>query len=194
MAQADCGDGESVTLAALRTRLETPAWKPLEDEESALSKFLLSAAFKDEGQGADEVSVQALSIFALLNCPGKVADKAEHLYNLLQDGGLEAHKQISANDGDLAPVFEKLVGLASFELFECQDSVGGIYSEDEIGTLKDNVELLREDIYLEAVYGATSRLQNEEWLDKHKKEAKWVFEPMELRKRLFEVSEVGMRH
>ena len=50
MAQADSGDDEkSVTLAALRARLETPAWKPLEDEESALSKFLLSAAFKDEG-------------------------------------------------------------------------------------------------------------------------------------------------
>ena len=92
MAQTDSGDdGKSVTLAALRARLETPAWKPLEDEESALSKFLLSAAFKDEGQSADEVSVQALSIFALLNCPGKVADKAEHFYNLLQDGGLEAH-------------------------------------------------------------------------------------------------------
>ena len=48
-----------------------------------------------------------------------MADKAEHFYNLLQDGGLEAHAQISANDNDLAPTFEKLVGLASFELFAC---------------------------------------------------------------------------
>ena len=114
MAQADCGDAESVTLAALRARLETPAWRTLEDEESTLSKFLLSAAFKDEGQAQDQVSVQSLKIFALLNCPGKIPDKAEHLYNMLQDGGLEAHAQISANDKDLVPVFEKICGLACF--------------------------------------------------------------------------------
>ena len=114
MAQADCGDAESVTLAALRARLETPAWRTLEDEESTLSKFLMSAAFKDEGQAQDQVSVQSLKIFALLNCPRKIPDKAEHLYNMLQDGGLEAHAQISANDKDLVPVFEKLCGLACF--------------------------------------------------------------------------------
>ena len=51
----------------------------------------MSAAFKDVGQEAEQISVQALSIFGLLNCQGKVDDKIEHLYNLLQDGGLERH-------------------------------------------------------------------------------------------------------
>lgn len=194
MAQADCGDGESVTLAALRSRLETAAWRTLEDEESSLSKFLLSAAFKDEGAGSDEISIQALTIFALLHCPGKVPDKAEHLYNLLQDGGLGAHQYISANDKDIIPAFDKLCGLACFELIACQDKVESIYSEEELENLKEQVELLREDQYLEDVYGTASRLTNDEWLKKMSKEAKWLFDPVEVRKRLFEAAEVEVRH
>ena len=58
-------------------------------------------------------------MFAILNCPGKVADKAEHLYNELQDGGLDAQANISATDKDMIPVFEKLCGLASYDLFTC---------------------------------------------------------------------------
>ena len=47
MAMADIGaDTEHVTLQALRTHFKTPAWKPLEDEGSSISKFLLSSAFK----------------------------------------------------------------------------------------------------------------------------------------------------
>ena len=58
-----------------------------------------------------------MTLFALLNCPGKIADKAEHLYNELQEGGLAEHAEISATDKDVNPVFEKLCGLASFDLF-----------------------------------------------------------------------------
>ena len=91
IAKQECGDSEYVTLAALRTQLKTPAWQPLEDESSPIAKFLLSSAFKAPGLAADQVSCSALALFALLNCPGKVADKAEHMYNELQDGGLEEH-------------------------------------------------------------------------------------------------------
>ena len=43
------------------------------------------------GLAGDQISCSALALFALMHCPGKIPDKAEHLYNELQDGGLEAH-------------------------------------------------------------------------------------------------------
>ena len=53
MAQADSENGDSISLEILRNRLETSAWRSLEDENSTLSKFLLSKAFKDEGTSPD---------------------------------------------------------------------------------------------------------------------------------------------
>ena len=65
----DCGDAEdAVTLAALRAHFKTPAWKDLGDESSALSRFLLSAAFKTEGLPPDQISCSALRIYAMLTC------------------------------------------------------------------------------------------------------------------------------
>ena len=49
IAKQECGDGEFVTLSALRAQLKTPAWQPLEDENSPIAKFLLSSAFKTPG-------------------------------------------------------------------------------------------------------------------------------------------------
>ena len=145
IAKQECGDSEFVTLSALRAQLKTPAWQPLEDESSPIAKFLLSSAFKAPGLAGDQVSCSALALFALLNCQGKVADKAEHLYNELQDGGLEEHQSISAGDKDLIPIFEKLLGLACWELFKCQDQVESVYEDGEIQSMKETSEVLRED-------------------------------------------------
>ena len=71
---------------------------------------------------------------------------------------------MSANDKDLAPVFDKLCGLACFELFKCQGAVGQIYTDDECSSLQEQVETLREDQYLEDMYGTLGRLESEEWM------------------------------
>ena len=51
-ADSDCGDKGFVTLESLRSHLITDAWKDLDNEESSISKFLLSSTFKKEG-GSD---------------------------------------------------------------------------------------------------------------------------------------------
>jgi hypothetical protein len=51
MAHADCGEEGHVTLESLRAHFKSPAWKDLEDENSALAKFLLSSAFKNDAKG-----------------------------------------------------------------------------------------------------------------------------------------------
>lgn len=55
MAQTDCGDDGFVTLKAMRTHFKTDAWKCLEDENSTVSKFLLSSAFKGDGHASDQI-------------------------------------------------------------------------------------------------------------------------------------------
>ena len=52
IAEQQAGSEGYVTLETLRAELCTPAWKDLDDENSTLSRFLLSSAFKREGQGA----------------------------------------------------------------------------------------------------------------------------------------------
>ena len=71
-----------------------------------------------------------------------------------------------------------MCALASWEFFELAYQYGGvdqIYTDDEITSLKEQVETIREDQYLEDVYGSISKLDNEPWLAKNSKEAAWVF-------------------
>ena len=53
-------------------------------------------------------------------------EKATALYCILQEGGLEAHEQISAGDKDLTPVFEKLCKLVTSDIFELANENGGV--------------------------------------------------------------------
>ena len=49
-----CEDGDDfLTIAALKNRFKTEAWKPLNDENSVLYRFLTSSAFKRKGLEAD---------------------------------------------------------------------------------------------------------------------------------------------
>ena len=72
-----------------------------------LVKMLSSPFFKDpkENHTDNQISVDYLKIFACFHCSSKPRDKAETLYGILQDGGLEAHTFISAGDKDLEPIF-----------------------------------------------------------------------------------------
>ena len=53
---------------------------------------------------------------------------------------------------------------------------------------------MREDQYLEDVFGAASRLKAQEWLAKMGKEARWVFDSAQLRKRLLEAASLEAKH
>ena len=140
-------------------------------------------------------------MFALLHCISKKpAPKAKALYELLQDGGLEAHEQISATDKDIIPVFLKLCKLVTVDIFVLANQHGGvsnIYNESETAKLvnNNNIDELREDVWLEAVFGVQSRLPNEDWLTKvQQKDGKWIYDPKELRVKLFEQASIKARH
>ena len=135
--------------------------------------------------------------YGLLNCAGKNEDKAKVFYGILQEGGLDAHQFISATDKDLNPIFEKMCGLSSFELFTIADQVGAvdsIYNESQCKVLQETVEELREDHLLEDIFGVNSRMENADWLDVVAKKANWVFSTTALRKKLFELASLVENH
>lgn len=181
--------------------MTSEAWEVLNDPDSKLNKVLLSEYFKDEkkSQQPDQIDADYLRMFALIHCGGKPADKAKVLYCLLQEGGLEAHEQISAGDKDLIPVFQKMCKFVTTDIFSLAKASGDvvdIYNEDECrGLVSDDcLEIVREDQWLESVYGAQSRLENSAWLERVQKDGKWIFDPKELRAKLFAQAGYTARH
>lgn len=57
-------------------------------------------------------------------------------------------------------------------------------------------DILREDEWLDCVFGNDSRLDNEKWLTKVSTEpnAKWLLEPLELRQKVLTSAKVDKKH
>jgi len=125
---------------------------------------LQSNIFKnpEKNQAADQIDLDFLILFGILHCQGQPADKAEQFYNVLQEGGKTAHDFIAASDKDLGPVFKKMcdfVGKDAFVEFASIAVIPTPYTSEDIELLGDDtIEKFREDVYLEDVYGANSRL------------------------------------
>ena len=54
--------------------------------------------------------------------------------------------------------------------------------------------VLREDQYLEDVFGIKASVEREEWLDKMNTTSSWLYDPAQVRRRLFEVAGGEVRH
>ena len=196
-----CGEQGWVTLSSLHKVLPTKAWAPLADIESKLAKVLLSDEFKDPkaNQQPDQIDVGILIMFCLLHCAGKPYDRAVVLYGILQDGGLEAHEEISAGDKDFIPVFNKMAKLVTKDIFNLTKRCGETdfsYSDSDIRKVLDeeNLEVIREEQWLDDVYGNQSRLTNERWLEKVSKTANWFFSSNDFRRRIFSNAQVQYKH
>ena len=132
-----------------------------------------------------------LKCFALMHCSGKPIDKTNAFYCILQDGGFEKHTQISAGDKDFAPVFDKMCAFATTDIFDFALMAGSVdahvYTEDEREKIghKDIFETIREEVWLEEVFGAQSRLESDAWVDKVKGTANWIFDATATRRKIF---------
>ena len=90
-----------------------------------------------------------------------------------------------------------LCDVACWDLFESLKTLGIIdelYTEDEINKLKDQVESLREDIFIEDMYGSYSRLEYQDFVENCYLRASWVFSSTEIRSKLFKLAAVDIKH
>ena len=158
----------------------------------------MSEVFKNpkKGQENEQIDFEYLTLFGCLHCVQKKPHaKAVALYEVLQDGGLEAHTQISASDKDMAPTFNKLAELVTVDIFMlAEDEIEKMYSVEEEQELRDHFEEVLEDMWLDDVYGPASRLDNELWLKAVETKGKWIFQSDEFRKKLFEVCSFDTLH
>ena len=121
------------------------------------------------------------------------------MYGILQDGGLEAHEEISAGDKDLIPVFTKMSKLVTKDIFILTRKCGETNFAFDEGSIRkilddENLEIIREEQWLDEVYGNSSRLANNMWLEKVSSVGKWIFSAVELRKKIFSTAQVPYKY
>jgi cAMP phosphodiesterase len=97
--QKGTGNGSNVTIEALRNVFKTPAWADLTKDDSRITRLLKHAVFSnDKGK---TINANNLILFAILNSPGSATHKSEVFFSVLQDGGFEKQKFLTANDKDI---------------------------------------------------------------------------------------------
>lgn len=77
--------------------------------------------------------------------------------------------------------------LVSYNCFEFAEKYAGIENEFKIHKVAILVadEAVREDMWLEDIYGKQSRLDNDVWLEAVSGKSSWIFKPDELRQKVF---------
>jgi hypothetical protein len=53
---------------------------------------------------------------------------------------------------------------------------------------------VREDQFLEDIFGVQARLENKEWMTKLTKDAKWIFDSSDVRKRLHNLAGIDLKY
>ena len=186
-----------VEITALQKQFNTPAWLQIMAEDSNLMKVLKHPVLKNDKCEADHhVAPQYLIILALLYCPGKPQEKAEELYGIFQEGGLANHTFIAASDKDLPGLFKKFCDFVTIDLFTLMEETVNVesgYSEDELEKLREAHEDVREEAFLEDVFGHQSRISNQDFLNAVVKKATYMFSAQQLRKKVFEHAKVTMK-
>jgi len=111
-----------VTIPTLRAELKTPVWDALDDENSVLCKILKSTALKNpkHGQSKDQIDNDWLICLGLLHCTKEnhQQQKATVFYDIVEEGGLETHRHITAADKDMNPAIHKICEFATINLYE----------------------------------------------------------------------------
>ena len=59
--------------------------------------------------------------------------------------------------------FQKALDFRPVNFEKALEEVDAFYNNDDLSKIKESIELVREDQYLECVYGTISRLENKVW-------------------------------
>ena len=184
-----------VNLDALQEEFTTDAWVGLSDPESPLNKLLKSSLFVTSKCKEGQVQADRLKLFGLLHCQGAVSDKAKYLLAQFQ-GGFDKAEWVSAGDGDITPAITSLCAMSAWGLFEIAGEKEFVtnYYKDDIDALVEQIDVIKEDQFLEDIFGPESRLENEPFINKLTENAFWIFDSVDLRRRLFEAASVEAKH
>jgi hypothetical protein len=199
-AEKAAGGQGFVTVATLSEQFTSPAWNALLEQDSKLVRVLQSDAFKDpkKNQTLTQIDMDYLILFGIIHCQGNPTDKAEQWFDVLQEGGREAHEMITSNDKDFEPVFMKMCEFVTKDIFTDFARIHGLerkYGRSDLDAInKNSIDILREDGYLDDVFGANSRLEYDAWIANTATNALYMFNGKELRNKVLAHVELDFRY
>ena len=100
------------------------SWNDLEDENSALVKFLNDTCVYDKGPKVNKFCSWKLRVLGILWCEGSNKEKVFELYSNMQDN---EQTTIAWSDKDFKPNFFAILDLASSIVFKCEQK----YTDEE---------------------------------------------------------------
>lgn len=126
-----------------------------------------------------------LRILGILMCYGDPDEKAEEMFQIINDNGVSS---MTCNDKDLGPTLKALWEAATITAFEQEAAVLGgqnEITEKQIADAREKYDELVDD-WLDEVYGVENKLERDEWVDivSTKEEASWIFDQNSIRQRL----------
>ena len=86
--------------------------------------------------------------------------------------------------------------MAAMDLFKVLGENGQVENpySDDIEALWEQNEVIREDQFLEDIFGPESKLDNETFVKVVGEKVGWIFNAVELRRRLFESAGIEAKH
>ena len=128
----------------------------------------------------------------VLLCHGKPMEKAKVFYGVLQEGGLEKHEFIAAEDRDFPDIFKKLCMLATVHLFEWAKDTNQApenpFADDAERLSKAPTNMI--ETFLDDMFGYDSKLDNDQWLKSITDKQKWIFSSDGVREAVFKAANV----
>ena len=135
----------------------------------------------------------ALVCMGLVHCQSKPKEKAEALFNILQEVDSEGNTatQISAQDKDWKPVMDTLFNLVSINAIEASQC--NSYEQDDQVDLQENFDSVSgweeagdgETTVIDGIFSVCSRVGYEVFIEQAISQTRWVFNANTLRKRIW---------
>ena len=60
--------------------------------------------------------------------------------------------------------------------------------------MKEQIETVREDQFVEDIYGIQAKVKNAEWLEAVTGKASWIFDTCEIRNRILKAADIEAKH
>ena len=144
----------------------------------------------------------SLVIMGLLYCQDRRTPftKAKELFNLLQEGGSNEYTFISVNDKDWRPALDLIFRLCCVLTVEAAGQMP-LYVDDirDIQGKFDQVSGYDEEgdgatTFFDLVYGENGKITYEKFVEKVSQKAAWIFKPALIRKKVWNLAQVELKH
>jgi hypothetical protein len=159
-------------------------WKEVNQPDSLFMQILKEYQPLRVEKDKHLISKKALLLWGIILCSGDNETKIQSFYSVLQDNN---QKSIAALDNDFPHNFYLIVNFAIALVNNFENRLSKLppeYSESHIKFLDDYKENLKEDLFLEPVFGAESTLDRPLWEKNTLMQASWILDSDNVRKKV----------